>query len=30
MGDLPESALVGMADELFCTMDEEENGHAPR
>jgi hypothetical protein len=29
-GDLPESALVGLADELFCTLDEEETGHGPR
>ena len=28
-GDLPESALVGAADELFRTLDEEEAGHAP-
>jgi hypothetical protein len=28
--DLPESALVGTADELFRTLDEEEAGHAPR
>lgn len=29
-GDLPESALIRLADELFCTLDEEETGHAPR
>lgn len=29
-GDLPESALVAAADELFCTLDAEEAGHAPR
>ena len=29
-GDLPESALIGCADELFRTLDEEEAGHAPR
>jgi hypothetical protein len=29
-GDLPESALVEMADELFRTLDAEEAGHAPR
>jgi hypothetical protein len=23
-------ALVALADELFCTMDAEETGHAPR
>lgn len=27
--DLPESALIGAADELFRTLDEEEAGHAP-
>lgn len=29
-GDLPEGALVGAADELFRTLDEDEAGHAPR
>lgn len=29
-GDLSENALVELADELFCTLDEEETGHAPR
>jgi hypothetical protein len=29
-GDLPESALVEAADELFRTLDAEEAGHAPR
>ena len=29
-GDLPESALVEMADELFRGLDAEEAGHAPR
>jgi hypothetical protein len=28
--DLPESTLVGAADELFRTLDAEEAGHAPR
>jgi hypothetical protein len=28
-GDLPEDTLVGVADELFRTLDEEEAGHAP-
>jgi hypothetical protein len=27
--DLPEDALVGLADELFCALDDEEAGHAP-
>jgi hypothetical protein len=29
-GDLPESALVEAADELFRALDAEEAGHAPR
>jgi hypothetical protein len=29
-GDLPESALVGAADELFRILDQDEAGHAPR
>ena len=29
-GDLPESALVTAADELFRALDAEEAGHAPR
>jgi hypothetical protein len=29
-GDLPDSALVEAADELFQRLDEEEAGHAPR
>jgi hypothetical protein len=29
-GDLPESTLVGAADELFRTLDEHEAGRAPR
>jgi hypothetical protein len=29
-GDVPQSALVEAADELFRTLDEEEAGHAPR
>jgi hypothetical protein len=29
-GDLPESALVEVADELFRTLDAEEAGHARR
>src|SRR5262245_14953310 len=29
-GDLPESTLVGAADELFRILDEEEAGHARR
>jgi hypothetical protein len=29
-GDLPEDTLVGAADELFRTLDEEEAGNAPR
>jgi hypothetical protein len=28
--DLRENALVGAADELFCTLDEEEAGNARR
>ena len=28
-GNLPEDALVGIADELFSALDEEETGHAP-
>ncbi len=28
-GDLPEGALVGVADELFRTLDEEEACHVP-
>jgi hypothetical protein len=28
-GSLPEDALVGIADELFSALDEEETGHAP-
>ena len=28
-GDLPDSALVEAADELFRTLDAEEAGHAP-
>ena len=27
--DMAEDALVELADELFCTLDEEESGHAP-
>jgi hypothetical protein len=27
--DVPENALVALADELFCTLDKEETGHAP-
>jgi hypothetical protein len=29
-GDVPESALVEAADELFRALDAEEAGHAPR
>ena len=29
-GDLPETALVEAADELFRALDAEEAGHAPR
>lgn len=29
-GDLPESALVEAADELFRALEAEEAGHAPR
>jgi hypothetical protein len=29
-GDVPEGALVEMADELFRALDAEEAGHAPR
>jgi hypothetical protein len=29
-GDLPESTLVELADELFRALDAEEAGHAPR
>lgn len=29
-GDLPESALVELADELFCALDAEEERHAQR
>jgi hypothetical protein len=29
-GDLPEAALVELADELFRALDAEEAGHAPR
>jgi hypothetical protein len=29
-GELPESALVGAADELFRNLDAEEAGHASR
>jgi hypothetical protein len=29
-GDLPDSALVEAADELFRALDAEEAGHAPR
>lgn len=29
-GDLPESALVELADELFRSLDAEEERHAPR
>jgi hypothetical protein len=29
-GDLPESALVEAAGELFRTLDQDEAGHAPR
>jgi hypothetical protein len=29
-GDLPEKALVEVADELFRALDVEEAGHAPR
>ena len=29
-GDLPEEALVGIADELFRALDAEEARHAPR
>jgi hypothetical protein len=28
--DMSEDALTGLADELFCTLDDEETGHAPR
>ena len=29
-GDLPDVALIGIADELFQTLDAEEAAHAPR
>ncbi len=29
-GDVSEAALVDLADELFCALDAEEAGHAPR
>jgi len=27
--DVPESVLVELADELFCTLDQEETDHSP-
>jgi hypothetical protein len=29
-GDLSVAKLMGIADQLFCTLDDEETGHAPR